>query len=270
MAEVTTAIACLNIDDPLVAWLVYRGEMVSARQIEEQAMSSWTAGYLKALGPDSLRERYAAELALDRLRREKFPNVVSRLEGFYLFADHDSAKMASEFWPAGFPSARLAEVGLDPDARWSRHDAHWITRHLGASGRDLSWMDAYLGGDPSGPQPMWELVVDGRAFVFGTELREQAYEVVKATWPRSLGALELARLGVELGSDLGLITALAVGDSKLVRVDYYLNFVDAEDPDFLRRLGEFDGTRRYADLGLNSELVVPDLRHRGFTIEVSS
>jgi hypothetical protein len=129
-------------------------------------------------------------------------------------------------------------------------------------------MDAYLGGDASRPRPMWELLVDGRAF--GTELREQAYEVVKATWPRSLGALELARPGVELGSDLGLITALAVGDAKRVRVDYYLNFVDAEDPDFLTRLGEFDGPRRYSDLGPDFNLVPPDLRHRCFTIARSS
>jgi hypothetical protein len=117
---------------------------------------------------------------------------------------------------------------------------------------------------------MWELVVDGRAFVFGTELREQAYEIVKATWPSSLGALELARLGVELGSDLGLITALAVGDAKRVRVDYYMNFVDAEDPDFLTRLGKFDGPRRYSDLGPDFDLVLPDLRDRGFTIELSA
>jgi hypothetical protein len=269
VAEVTTAIACLNIDDPLVAWLVYRGEMVSAPGIEQQAMSFWTAGYFKALRSDSPEKQYAAEVALDELRRENFPNVVSRLHGFYLFADYDSAKMASEFWPAGFPEARMAEVGLAPNARWSLHDAHWITQHLGGSGRDLSWMDAYLGGHPSGPRPMWELVVDGRAFVFGTELREQAYEVVKATWPRSLGALELARLGVELGSDLALITALAVGDAKSVRVDYYMNFVDAEDPDFLTRLGEFDGPRRHSDLGPDFELVLPDLRPRGFTIELS-
>jgi hypothetical protein len=270
VADLTTAIANLNVDDPLVAWLVYRGEMVSARHAAPQAMSSWTAGYLKALGSDPLKKRYAAELALEQRRREKFPQVASRLEGFFLFADHDSAQMASEFWPGGFPDARLAEVGLVPDARWSRHDAHWITQHLGGSGRDLSWMDAYLRGDPSGPRPMWELVVDGRACVFGTELREQSYEVVKATWPRSLGALELARLGVELESDLGLITALAVGDAKRVRVDYYMNFVDAEDPDFLTRLGEFGGPRRYSDLGPDLDLVRPDLRQRGFTIELSS
>lgn len=152
VAEVTTAIACLNIDDPLVAWLVYRGEMVSARHIEQQAMSSWSAGYLQALGSDSVKKQYAAELALDQRRRENFPNAVSRFEGFFLFADYGSAEMASEFWPAGFPEARLAEVGFGPDARWSRHDAHWITQHLGGSGRDLSWMDAYLGGHPSGPR----------------------------------------------------------------------------------------------------------------------
>jgi hypothetical protein len=69
----------------------------------------------------------------------------------------------------------------------------------------------YLAGDAFDAEPLWELVVDGRANIYGTELRETAYEIVKATWPRSLALLELARLGPELGSDIGIITAMVIG-----------------------------------------------------------
>jgi hypothetical protein len=100
----------------------------------------------------------------------------------------------------------------------SRHDAEWISKRLDDASAD--WMRAYLRGEAAGPDPVWELVVDGRGLVLGTELRKAAYEVVKATWPRSLALLELARLGVELDSDLGLIVPMAVRDERTLAVQY--------------------------------------------------
>jgi len=74
---------------------------------------------------------------------------------------------------------------------------------------DLDWMRRYLSGERT-DDPVLEQVVHGRALVLGAELRKEAYKIVAATWPTSLAAPELARVGVELGSDLGLIAAMPV------------------------------------------------------------
>jgi hypothetical protein len=127
-------------------------------------------------------------------------------------------------------------------------------------------MSNYLAGTPLGPEPLWELVVDGRAYIYGTELRKAAYEVVKDVWPESLALLELARLGVELGSDLGLTSAMVVSDQERRRVAYVMNFEDATNPQFLKRLKAFQGDVNRADLA-QANLVTPDLSSRSFTLD---
>jgi len=263
-----TAVAHLNIFDPLIAWLAYRGEMVSSQAAHEQAMSIWTARYLasQAAGKGR-RDRFQTELALEDLRRTRYPDKVSRLSGFYVFADEGSAELAAQHWP-GFRRELLAEVGLRPDCRVSRHDAQWITKRF--DDRDSSdWMRPYLLGEPSGSEPIWELVVEGRALVFGTSLREAAYDIVKAAWPRSLALLELARLAVELDSDLGLSTPMSTSNGAELIVQHYMSFEDAKNPAFLQRLGEYDGPRRLADVPPDFEMVLPDLRDRNFVIPLS-
>ena len=260
--EVRTGFACLDVDDPLVAWLVYRGEMVSASAADEHALSFWTTRYLERLNDQELAQRIRAEVALEQLRNQSYPDAVSRLRGFYVFADAAAATNAAQAWP-GFPSEQVEEVGLRYDARSSRHDAEWITHNLDSQSRD--WMHRYLAGDVFGTDPIWELIVDGRALVFGTSLRMRAYETVKATWPRSLALLEIARLAAEVNSDFGHVIATIVdagGGARRVR--YAINFEDATDPAFFDRLDAHDGPRNTNDLA-QDELVLPDLTDREFT-----
>ena len=66
-SPVRTAFAYLDISDPLVAWLAYRGEMVSSQAGDWPAVSSWLASYLLGvdLGATSARTRLEAETRLD-------------------------------------------------------------------------------------------------------------------------------------------------------------------------------------------------------------
>jgi hypothetical protein len=260
------AFAFLNIADPLVAWLVYRAEMVSASQMHETALSFWTARYLASVNGNAARaRRYRAELALDAVRRHHHPTAVSRLTGFYVFPDEETALRAGQAWGRGFRTEHLAELALRPGARTSRHDSEWITQRLEGQG-DLGWAEDYLAGNALGADPIWEILVDGRAFVLGTDLRKTAYDTVKKAWPRSLALLELARVGVELDSDLGLIGPLLLQDGDRVRVNYAMNFKDATDDGFLSRFTAFDGPKNTDDLRPDSALVVPDLRKASFLI----
>lgn len=265
MHAVRTALANLNVTDPLVAWLVYRGEMVSSRQAHDEALGFWLMGKLREESSIGLRSAlFQDELVLEALRQTHEPAAVSRLGGFYLFDDQDSAERAARQWGGGFQSDALAEVAIVEGSRWSRHDAEWISAHLG--GEDRSWMLPYLRGEASGDSPVWELLVDGRAVVFGTALRERAYEVVKRTWPGSLALLELSRVAVDLQSDLGLIAPMILGEGSNRRVDFAMNFRDATDASFLERFARYDGPKNTTDLRPESDLVLPDLRPCSFRL----
>ena len=248
----------LDVQDSLIAWLVYRAELVSAPQIHERALSIWATRHLRNM------QTFHHEMALEQVRRAHFPDAVSRLTGFYAFPDRQAALAAARRWQVpSFREDLLAEVGIHPTATVSRYDAEWITHHLGSP--DSQWMNDYFAGKPTA-DPIWELLIDGRALVFGKSLRETAYETVKAAWPRSLALLELARVAAELNSDLGLITAMLFTVGTNLEVRYAMNFIDATNPDFLQRFGEFQGPKNTNDLTPDSDLVQPDLTGRFFTL----
>ncbi|HVY78188.1 MAG TPA: hypothetical protein VG898_06755 [Solirubrobacterales bacterium] len=246
-----------------MAWLVHRGEVVSASQTHEAALSFWTTRYLASVKGDATRaRRYRAELALDAIRQRCHPTAISRLAGFYVFPDEETALRAGQAWDGRFRPEHLVELALRPGARTSRHDSEWIAQRLEGQD-DLGWAGDYFAGNALGGDPIWEILVDGRAVVLGTDLRRAAYDVVKKAWPQSLALLELARIGVELDSDLGLISPLLLQEGDRLRVDYAMNFRDATDDVFLNRLAALEGPRNTNDLQLDSELVKPDLRNTG-------
>jgi len=259
------ALASLNIANPLVAWLVYRGELISSSQLHDQAVGFWLMRALSAESSTGHRSAvFRDELILDALREAHQPNAISRLRGLYVFDDEKSAERAIQQWGGSFHQDALAEVGILEGSRWSRHDAEWISTRIG--GGDASWMLPYLQGEPCGDDPIWELLVEGRAVVFGTQLREAAYEVVKRVWPRSLALLELSRVAVELRSELGVIAPMVHGQSNDYRVDFAMNFVDATNQEFLKRLARYEGEKNTNDLLPGSDLVLPDLRPYSFKL----
>jgi hypothetical protein len=251
--------AYLDVDVPWIAWLVYRGEMVSARSAGDQMLSVWHAKYLfDASGPRQRVNYYNRELEIERVRAARFPLTVSRLTGLYFFDDVEAARRAWLRWDGSFRGEHLAEIEITRAVGSSRFDSEWITADLPVS--DDGWITSYLASEPRGPRPLWELLVDGRGVVLGTGVRERAYETIKRTWPQSLALLELSRVAVELGSDLGLITPVVTADEAAVEVKLYLDFRDATNDMFLARLARFSGPKNTVDLNPSRDLVVPDLR----------
>jgi hypothetical protein len=262
-----TAFAIVRVRDPLVAWLAYRGEMVSAIQIGERFLSSWTAGYLSRYARGDRGVRLRNEQQLEQQRVKDHPEAVPRLRGFFAFSDEPSAIRAKASWGSSFQDAEVVELSLRPEGRVSRHDSAWITAHLSLESEgEATWMGDYLAGTPMSGEPLWELVIDGRALILGKQVRETAYGTVKRKWPGSLPILELARLAVEVDSDLGLIAAHLTGVPPDRTVAYYMNTVDANDPEFVRRIRDHAGPVNHADLEGLEEAVIPDLRPRFFTL----
>jgi hypothetical protein len=264
--------AFLNVDDPSVAWLVYRGVMVSAGAMTEQehkVISIWHAKYLfDAAGPKERAARYEAESEIERERVSSYPDRVSRLSGLYFFEDAESALRAGERWDAKFREEYLAEIELVGQPKVARYDSEWITRRMDSD--DRSWIPRYLAGEPLGPSPVWELLVEGRGFVLGTRLRRRAYETVKRQWPRSLGLLDLSRVAAELDSDLGLSVPLLWRDRDLARLAWCILVEDLKNREFLDKLRAYEGPWNIAGPVPPPDLVLPDTSGTAVAFKVST
>lgn len=232
----------LNVEHPLVAWLVYRGEMFSADMVHVSPDTPWTPLSLFHMGRLRRPGMYQTELAIDEARRHSFPEKSSRLSGFFVFADEESAKRAAGSWDGIFRSEFLCEVGVGTASKVTRYDSNWITHEFG--GGPGAWTERYVAGAAYNDAPLWEHVVEGTALVYGTALRQRAYATVRRTWPESLALLELGRIALELGSSLGRIVGLPVPADDNLRVRYILDMVDADQPEFLSRIKAFVCRRR--------------------------
>jgi heme oxygenase len=83
------------------------------------------------------------------------------------------------------------------------------------------------------------VLVEGRLYVLGTELRKRAYDLVQRHMPYSTALLELGRLAAWVGSNLGAAYAFLYSENDQgLELRYIMDMADAEDPDFLDRLGK--------------------------------
>lgn len=248
---------CIDIEHPMVAWSAYRGVLVSAQTGNEYPkcpISVMLAGMLKYRNST----RLGNELAIERVRQLKYPNQVSRLVGMYFFEEQSAFEEAKE-WGDHFSSQYQTELGFLPGTTVSRHDANWITyAPLDNSGRlkSISWIDEYWSGEPfPNRSPVWELIVDGRAAIYGTELRQRAYTIIKSEFPECVAILEVGRIAALLGSDLGQIFSwLTQASETEFSLQYYLDMRDAENSDFLEKVRKFDGPKNHDDLAVGGGL----------------
>jgi len=257
----------------MVAWAAYRGVLVSARMGHEYSrrpISVMLAGMLKNRNSVRLEK----ELAIERVRQLRYPNQISRLVGMYFFEDSAALQEIAE-WGGHFTREYQAELGIFPGASISRHDANWITfAPLDSSGNltTVDWIDHYWAGE-SFPNriPIWELIVNGRAAVYGTDLRARAYESIKSKFPECVAILEIARIAACLNSDLGQSMAwLTQTSMSEFSLQYYLDMRDADDPEFLERVKNFDSAKNYADLLVGDDtFTVPNFQEFGETFHTT-
>ena len=267
--------ACLDIDHPPVAWATYRGVLVSAKAgigPDMQPVSMMLAGIIRAQNNARLHN----ELIIEYVRASSFPYAVSRLGGMYFFETMDGALQATE-WGSHFKPANIVELGIAPIRDVTRVDSNWITfARLEDGGRldiaNLDWIQQYWRGLPFPDKtPLWEILVEGRATIWGTDHRERAYELLRNEFPDCLDTLEIARIGAELESDLGHSRPWIrqISEDKY-ELGYLLDMRDATNPDFLKRLQEYKGPRNWKDLqiGVKETMGVPDFRPYGATFHV--
>src|SRR5690606_31710732 len=97
-----------------------------------------------------------------------------------------------------FSPVYLSELALldHSEPKHQTHlDANWITFAYGNDHAPKHWMERYWSGEafPS-EEPIWEMLLGGRALVLNTSLRERAYQVIKRQLPNAVAVLEMGRL----------------------------------------------------------------------------
>lgn len=261
----------LNINNPIVAFNVYRGVLMPPHLILDggSAISLWMMGRLiqenKVLRVNEFR--------LEIFRQKNFSDKVSRLRCLYTFLGRSDALKASKLWGNSFKEEYLTDLGFAPEAKISKVDSNWITYSF-PTGRliddsDTDWMNKYWSGVPYNDDPLWELLVEAPGLVYGTELRESAWKLIERHQPESLPFMELSRLASEVSSEVGVIVPIILKSDiseKKLQITYVCNMEDYNNQSLhLKLKGHNCATRIPIE-----NLKIPDLRQFNKTIEVSA
>ena len=270
----------LNIDPLPAAWAAYRGTMYSASTVGTEVfrpIAYWPYGLMKRgrEGDRLALLRLEKEITLEQIRKLHYPQRVSRLHGIYVWGSEEEAIRCESKWRVSegkyFDRDNLGEVGFTY-SNLTKVDAQWIDEFVLTSGvpADFDWAHSYWNGEPRNSNPHWEILIEGRGLIWGTQVRENALRRIETHWPHLLGQSELSRIAVQIGSDLYNIAPFVFQErSNSIRVEFCLDARDQTDA-FMKRIGEYISSLdktviNYKALELlRSNQTLPDLRPKGF------
>lgn len=239
----------LDVDDPAIAWLTYRG-LISSSDIASTNPGniSWFFTKLIKRGLSSTLER---EGKFEGIRQKSFKEKLSRLNSLYAFDNVETAREALKNL-GKFNSENLVSIEpADQGFRREIYDMQWIDNF------DLIGIDAakrYWSGKNYPDHPIPEALLSGRFWILGTSVRKRAYETIQRLDPKALAVLELARLATHFGSNLGAISPWLRKEGEAIIVSQIINYDEKEGLEvFQRALGEH---RKNPEFPINW----PDLR----------
>lgn len=222
----------LNIFNPVCAWAAHRGVLVSV-PTTGGFVSVWSA----ALFSSNDHSRAMREIAIETVRRQHFPDRISRLTGMYCFTDLESAERALAWGnPQNhFRAEFLVDYSLSEAAKAERVDANWIARS--ASLTDHYWPHLYWAGEECpGMSPIWETLVTGRLIILGTKVRNKSRELIEKHFPKSVALAETARMAAWVGFDLGNTCGFLFDEGADVALRYLCDMREAGNPVLLEKL----------------------------------
>lgn len=261
-----TVWAYMYIGNPLVAWECYRGMIISPDAINDKKCNP-IALRAASLLKDSSKNRRIFETKLELIRQASFPNAISRFRCWYAFENRVDAETASRLWTSKhFNPQFICEIGLLEGSQITKVDSNWITSRFGNNSNE-SWMNSYWNGEPcpdNSATPLWELLVNGRGVIYGTDLRQKAYDLIAKNQPKILGLLECARIGALHGFDVGQIVPFVqkISDQKY-QVVYIMDKRDINNPTFVN-IVKNEPQKNIKDLQQYSDFVTLDMRQDFF------
>jgi len=146
-----------DLNSFLPAWAAYRGILATPSVAMPHSARQTYLGltpHIVRLFRDADAIALEKELELEAIRRERYPNAVSRLNCIYCWSDEATAKIAPEFWSAQgrhFNERYLAEIGVHAAKNPTLVDTRWIDKFVFLSSEPLEkisteWIDHYWQG----------------------------------------------------------------------------------------------------------------------------
>lgn len=253
---------------PPVQWNIVRGVFCSPSCLEESKNHGFLSISMASMLSNDTSERLISELWLEEVRRDHYPDNVSRLRGIFVFDDLDSLAQLWENnnWGEHFQDEYLADVGVAAN-KSSRLDSNWISEIIDNEGKLLSGWDkaahSYWQGlpHPSKP-PVWERIVEGHITVWSMDSKQEALKEIESIWPQSLNILRYAVLCAGYGSFDGQTFPIMLTKEDRIELVYCLRLVQRGDQEFIDRLHKFieENPKKNCGIHCEGEECIPDLR----------
>ncbi|WEE06559.1 hypothetical protein PXW05_09145 [Serratia marcescens] len=253
---------------PPAQWNIVRGVFCSPSCLEESKTHGLLSISMASMLSNETSDRLVSEMWLEEVRREHYPENVSRLNGIFVFDDLDSLTQLWEnnSWTEHFQDEYLADVGVSAD-KSSRVDSNWIADIIGNDGKLLQdWEEAahnYWRGFPyPNKHPVWERIVEGYITVWSMDSKREALKDIEAIWPQSLNILRYAVLCACYGSLDGQTFPIVFTKEDRIELVYCLRLVQRGDQEFINSLNAFIEINPQFNCGIHCEgkEQMPDLR----------
>lgn len=252
----------------MVNWEVAIGRIRSACDRNEipGLVSFWHYSrlhrYLSSESSDYIKDEYE----LEAVRREHYPDEVSRLTGVYFFESREIAASAIDRWgvnpikkdfvtPINFSASKITRV-----------DSEWITSNLGKNGGSNDWMHSYWQGETYGERPLTEIIASGIGIVADSQKRTESFKRVYSLSPvfARFIMFGIAGFHTDVPGMSQVIPIIEFNGSRL-KAGYYMDFKGIQEKsniDWEPRLKHvFDMGYRFADLPVlevPNDIVVPN------------
>lgn len=217
------AFVYLDVDNPEIAWLAYRGiiESPDINNINPGNISWFLVNILKRGVFSTIRR----EGLIEGVRRKRFPHAISRLSCVYAFPTLEDAQKGSEGQGKFHRDNLVAIAPASRNFQIEKYDSNLISNYDSLEAQDAS---CRYWSSKSSQEPHYEYLLRGRFYILGTKVRERAYRTIKAIWPKSLALLELSRLAVDLGSQLGCIAPWLTRQGRNVSLEHIVYYEENE------------------------------------------
>lgn len=265
----------LDLAHPVTAWATALGVLASASSTRKRSagfpVSILLAGALQR-GNDA---RFHNELLIENVRQQRYPHLVSRLTGIFVFDDEESAlSLSVAQWGAHFADDDLVDADVIAQ-NVTRLDSNWYSyaprlKNGTFDPEQLNWIDNYWSANACpGRKPVWEVIVDGIAVLRKSASTTRAESVVKAEFPGTEFYLTVGQVATRFGSDACQITAFAAANGHSVEVSYYLNAAPLHDESFIQEFNQHCLPDERELLRAQPDAIyLPDLRRFSVTLPV--
>jgi hypothetical protein len=219
----------LDVDFLPIAWLVYRGVLNSPD------ITSANPGNLSWFQVNGIKRGSSAWLrregVLEGYRRREFRHCISRLTCVFAYPNLDAAKQGAYSSKNSHPEDLVSIAPASDDFRREEYDGQWIDDFDSLPPKTAR---RYWVGEVTAA-PRIEMLLQGRFWILGTSVRKRSYETIKSHMPDTLAMLELSRLGVEFGSEIGSISPWLVRDRNKLVVRFIIRYDETEGIAVLRK-----------------------------------